>query len=105
MPATSCNDAQPVAFTVNGECDFFIDWAWDGTSVPPACNGAVQGIRWANRSATRTYYAHLPATRNGPFTQPIAPGAAGSVTSRGQLNNAGLQTMDDVRQVEVNLTP
>lgn len=104
MPAAFCNDTQPYAFTVNGECDFFIDWTHDGVSVPPNCNGSVDSIRWANRS-NRTYYAHLPATRNGPFTQSIPPGANGSETRRGVLNAAGLQALSDVRQVEINTSP
>ena len=104
MPATSCNDSQPFAFTVNGEVDFNIAWTWDGVSVPPPngqCDGTVQSITWQNRSITTTYYAHIAGTRIGNVVVVISPapqlGSSGTEANKQKLRQAGLQTLADIR--------
>jgi hypothetical protein len=59
MPAAACDDSRPYQSTINGECDFMVDWTWDGSSTPfpGGCQGTIDSISWENRSAS-TYYAH-----------------------------------------------
>lgn len=101
MPAQFCDDTRPYTFTVDGVCDFFFDWTHDGTSVPPNCDGPITSIRWNNRS-TRTYYAHLPDTRKGPYTQTIPPGSNGTESRKSTLTAAGLETLSDLQGVVIN---
>lgn len=98
MPAATCDDTQPWVFTINGECDVFFDWTWDGTSTPPNCAGTVQAVRWANHSQTKTYYAHIQGAMANRINlcKIISPGESGS---RGRVAIAllGLRTIDDLR--------
>lgn len=110
MPAVRCDDTQPFAFTVNGECDFNVAWTWDGTSTPPTCNGTVKSISWDNRSATTTYNAHIAGTRVGNVCVVIPPagqaGSSGTQAQKQRLRAAGLQTLDDIRgDISVNTEP
>lgn len=100
MPATTCTN--PIVFNLSKDdqkCRFIVELTWDGTSVPPSCQGVVSAVRWNNQSA-RPFYAHLPSSRVGPAVYQILPGDVGQVTTRAILHAAGL---DDRSDVDVNL--
>jgi hypothetical protein len=98
MPAAACDDSRPYQSTINGECDFMVDWTWDGSSTPfpGGCQGTIDSISWENRSAS-TYYAHIHGTRVGDVCKVIAPGASGTEQRQNVLRAAGLQTLADIR--------
>jgi hypothetical protein len=103
MPPASCSNPIPFDFTKdNGLCQFVIEMAWDGVSVPATgCNGVVSLVRWNNKGQ-KTFYAHLPNTRLGPAVYRISPGSTsdeiekGGITTRSILHAAGLDDRSDI---------
>jgi hypothetical protein len=108
VPATTCTN--PITFDLskdNGACQFLVELAWNGTSTPPNCDGAVSRVFWHN-TGQRTWYAHLPSTRLGPAVYQIVPGATGEVTQRNTLRQVGLQDRSDILGadgLDLNETP
>jgi hypothetical protein len=96
MPAAACDDSRPYQFTIDGECDFMVDWTWDGSSTPfpGGCQGTIDSISWANRSTSSTYYAHIHGTRVGDVCKVIPPGADGH---RGAAERAARGGVADAR--------
>lgn len=106
MPAAFCTN--PIQLDLgkdNQRVSFRVELAWDGTSVPPNCDGTVSGIFWGSTSPN-TWWAHLPAAKGGPAVYRIDPGASGSVTSRTVLHAGGFDTRADVSDnLDLNQVP
>lgn len=102
-------DPAPDAFNVqtlskgNGTVTIDIRYGWDGVSVWPDCVGPILRVRVTN-TGDQTWYAHLVGKRGQPRTIAIEPGAARNYTG-GQLANVGLETLDDISDLTLTLTP
>lgn len=110
MPATVCNDTDDyIALTFMGMVDFFVEWTWDGVSVPPRCFGAIDAIRWNNRDPDKTYYGRIAQTKAGTIVKQITPagtaGASGREVRRAVLHNLGLDDTHDIGSVNITEQP
>lgn len=87
----------------NGQVTIDIRYGWDGVSVFPDCVGPILRVRVTN-TGTQTWYAHLTGKRGRPVTIAIEPGAARNYTGA-QLASVGLETLDDISDLTLNLIP
>lgn len=107
MPASVCPPTINYDLSKdNQRCRFLVELTWDGTSTPATgCDGTVSRVSWSN-TGQKTYYAHLPFTRQGPAVYQIVPGSSGEVTTRSILHAAGLDNASDVHDnLDLNLVP
>lgn len=106
MPASACTN--PVVLDLgkdNGRVQFRVELVWDGTSVPPNCDGTVSRVSW-NNTGLDTWYAHIANTKLGPAVYTIVPGNLGSVTDRNVLHAGGLDTRSDLTAgLDLNRVP
>lgn len=87
----------------NGTVTIDVRWTWDGVSVFPNCAGPILRIRVTN-TGDQTWYAHVERRRGGTRTIAIEPGAAQNYTGT-QLANAGIETLADLDELTLTLTP
>lgn len=102
-------DPAPAAYHVtqiakaNGSIFVEIGWAWDGVSVQPDCTGPLVGARVRN-TGTQTWYARFPRTHGGVRVITIAAGSTQTYTAA-QLASVGIDTIGDIVDLQLSLTP
>lgn len=85
----------------DGQVVIEVDWAWDGVSTYPNCDGPVRSIQVRNLGST-PFTLQLPSGRKAK-TVTLAPGFNQTYTSTGQFKQFGVETYRDL--LDVNLTP
>lgn len=80
-----------------------IRFGWDGTSVPPDCDGPVTYLRVTN-TASSPRYVWLPEKKKGDKHIVIPPGADITMTPE-QLADEGLTLFQDCAGVGLGDTP